>query len=52
MVIIEDSKINPSKKIEESIKPQIVYIPLKSINGIEYELNVKILKRRIFGTER
>ena len=42
MVIIEDSKINPSKKIEESIKPQIVYIPLKSINGIEYELNVKI----------
>ncbi len=42
MVIIEDNKVNPSKKIEDSIKPQIIYIPLKSTNGLDYELNVKI----------
>ena len=42
MVIIEDNKINSSKKIIEDIKPQIIYIPLKSTYGYKYELEVKI----------
>lgn len=42
MVTIEDNKINPSKKIIDNIKPQIIYIPLKSTYGYTYELEVKI----------
>ncbi len=42
MVLIEDNKINPSKKIIDDIKPQIIYIPLKSVLGYTYELEVKV----------
>lgn len=42
MVIIEDNKINPSKRIIDDIKPQIIYIPLESSYGYKYDLEVKI----------
>lgn len=42
MVIIKDNKINSNKKIIDDIKPQIIYIPLKSVYGYVYELTAKI----------
>ena len=42
MVSIDDKKINPSKKIIDDIKIQIIYIPLETKNGIEYKSNVKV----------
>ena len=41
MVAIEDYKVNPTKKIIDDIDIQIVYIPLESKSGIQYEQTVK-----------
>ena len=42
MVSIEDKKINPSKKIIDDIKIQIIYIPLQSKLGYIYKPTVKV----------
>lgn len=42
MVSIEDKKINPSKKIIDDIKIQIIYIPLESSLGYKYRPKVKV----------
>lgn len=42
MVNIENKKINPSKKIIDDIKMQIIYIPLESTFGYTYQLKAKV----------
>lgn len=42
MVSIEDKKINPSKKIIDDIKIQIIYVPLESKLGYTYTPQVKV----------
>ena len=42
MVSIDDKKLNPSKKIIDDVKIQIVYIPLESILGYVYKPKVKV----------
>ena len=42
MVSIENKKINPSKKIIDDIKIQIIYIPLESSLGYNYQLKVNV----------
>ena len=42
MVNIENKKINPSKKIIDDIKMQIIYIPLESTFGYTYQLKVNV----------
>ena len=42
MVSIEDKKINPSKKIIDDLKIQIIYVPLESKLGYTYKPNVKV----------
>ena len=42
MVNIENNKINPSKKIIDNVKMQIIYIPVESSFGYTYQLKVKV----------
>jgi len=42
MVSIENKKTNPSKKIIDDVKMQIIYIPLESSLGYTYQLKVKV----------
>ncbi len=42
MVSIEDYKINPTKKVIDDLKIQIVYIPLESRLGYKYSETVSI----------
>lgn len=42
MVSIENKKINPSKKIIDDVKIQIIYIPLESTLGYKYKLKANI----------
>ena len=42
MVSIEDKKINPSKKIIDDVKIQIIYIPLESTLGYKYKLKAHV----------
>lgn len=42
MVTIKDYKINPSKKIIDNLKIQIVYIPLETKMGIKYDMTISI----------
>ena len=42
MVSIENKKINPSKKIIDDIKIQIIYVPLESTLGYKYKLKVHV----------
>lgn len=42
MVSIEDKKINPSKKIIDDVKIQIIYVPLESKLGYIYKPKVKV----------
>lgn len=42
MVTIKDYKINPSKKIIDDLKIQIVYIPLETKIGIKYDMTISI----------
>ena len=42
MVIIDDYKINPNKKIIDDIAIQVIYIPLESKMGYKYKETVKV----------
>ena len=42
MVIIEDKKIKPNKKIIDDLEIQIIYIPLESTGGYKYRPKVKV----------
>ena len=42
MVGIDNKKINPSKKIIDDVKMQIIYIPIESTLGYTYQLKVKV----------
>ena len=42
MVIIEDKKIKPNKKIIDDLEIQIIYIPLESTRGYKYKTKVKV----------
>lgn len=42
MVSIEDKKINPSKKVIDDVKIQIIYIPLESKLGYVYKPKVNV----------
>ena len=42
MVSLENKRINPSKKIIDDVKMQIIYIPVESTLGYSYQLKVKV----------
>ena len=42
MVIIEDNKIKPNKKIIDNLEIQIIYIPLESTYGYKYKPIAKV----------
>ena len=50
MVIIDDNKINPSKKVIDNIGIQVVYIPLESKMGYKYKETVKVGDYVCIGT--
>lgn len=50
MVSIEDNKINPTKKIRDDIKIQVVYLPLESKLGYKYDPTVRVGDYVCIGT--
>lgn len=50
MVTIQDYKINPSKKIIDDLKIQVVYMPLESKMGYSYKETVKVGDYVCIGT--
>lgn len=50
MVTINDKKISPTKKINDDIKMQIIYIPLESKMGYKYKENVRVMDYVCIGT--
>ena len=50
MVTINDKKISPTKKINDDVKMQIIYIPLESKMGYKYKENVRVMDYVCIGT--
>lgn len=50
MVTINDNKISPTKKINDDVKMQIIYIPLESKMGYKYKENVRVMDYVCIGT--
>ena len=50
MVTINDKKISPTKKINDDVKMQIIYIPLESKMGYKYKEHVRVLDYVCIGT--
>lgn len=50
MVTINDKKISPTKKINDDVKMQIIYIPLESKMGYKYKETVRVMDYVCIGT--
>ncbi len=50
MVTINDKKISPTKKINDDVKMQIIYIPLESKMGYKYKESVHVMDYVCIGT--
>ena len=50
MVTINDKKISHTKKINDDVKMQIIYIPLESKMGYKYKENVRVMDYVCIGT--
>ena len=50
MVTINDKNISPTKKINDDVKMQIIYIPLESKMGYKYKENVRVMDYVCIGT--